>query len=66
MFDKLIFLCYNYYTVKEKYNMIDVLHIELTDEELVALKEGQSIDLDFDKGELNNIMQIVIKRGREE
>lgn len=46
--------------------MIDVLHIELTDEELVALKEGQSIDLDFDKGELNNVMQIVIKREGEE
>lgn len=46
--------------------MIDALHIELSDEEIVALKEGQSIDLDFDKGELNNVMQIVIKREREE
>lgn len=46
--------------------MIDALHIELSDEELVALKEGQSIDLDFDKGELNNVMQIVIKREGEE
>lgn len=45
--------------------MIDALHIELSDEELVALKEGQSIDLDFDKGELNNVMQIVIKREGE-
>lgn len=46
--------------------MIDALHIELSNEEIVALKEGQSIDLDFDKGELNNVMQIVIKREREE
>ena len=46
--------------------MVDVLHIELSDEEIVALKEGQSIGLDFDKGELSDIMQIVIKREREE
>ena len=46
--------------------MIDVLHIELTDEELVSLKEGQSIGLDFDKGELNDSMLIVIKmEGKE-
>ena len=46
--------------------MIDVLHIELDDKDMMTLKEGQSIDLDFDKGELNNVMQIVIKREGEE
>lgn len=46
--------------------MIDVLHIELDDEDMMTLENGLSVGLDFDKGELNNIRQIVIKRVREE
>lgn len=46
--------------------MIDVLHIELDDKDMMTLKEGESIYLDFDNGELNNIMQIVIERAMEE
>ena len=46
--------------------MVDALHIELDDKDMMTLKEGKSIDLDFDIGELNNIMQIVIKRVTEE
>lgn len=46
--------------------MIDVLHIELDDKDMMTLKEGQSVDLDFDNGELNDIRQIVIKREGEE
>lgn len=46
--------------------MVDVLHIELDDKDMMTLKEGESIYLDFDIGELNNIMQIVIKRETEE
>ena len=46
--------------------MIDVLHIELDDEDMMTLENGLSVGLDFDKGELDNIMQIVIKRAREE
>lgn len=46
--------------------MIDVLHIELDDKDMMTLKEGKSVDFDFDNGELNNIMQIVIQKAMEE
>lgn len=46
--------------------MIDVLHIELDDEDMMTLEDGGSVDLDFVKGELDNIRQIVIERAMEE
>lgn len=46
--------------------MIDALHVYLTDEDIEKIRNNDYIELEFEKGELDGVMQILIMREEEE
>ena len=46
--------------------MIDALHVYLTDEDIEKIRNNDYIEFEFEKGELDSVMQILIMREEEE
>ena len=46
--------------------MIEALHIQLTDEDIGKLRNGEAFSFDFNRGELREVMQILIMREAEQ
>ena len=42
--------------------MIEALHIQLTDKDIEKLRNGEAFSFDFNRGELREVMQILIMR----
>ena len=45
--------------------MTEALHIQFTDEDIEKLRNGEAFSFDFNRGELREVMQILIMRETE-